>query len=859
MNKKLEINIGKKPDIVFQFDQFLNVEQAVDKFINKKGNLEKLIAPLLPKNIEETIQKLIPEVNDGYTPQKGVDYDDGKDWETPSEEKIVALIEPRIPKPIKWDDGKTPKKWIDYFTKQELQEIKKALKESILAELPKRLSDEEINIKFDGVYKSLNASGGAMFLRQLRDVNVGTPDELQYWLTYNKARQEFALTQITWWGGGTVDTVVAGTGITVDATDPANPIVATTITQYTDEMAQDAVGNAVGNWLDYDDATGAISVDETELTHNSLGSKQGGTTNEYYHLTSAQHTIVSNTTASFTTADETKLDNITVTQAVNLDTMEADIAALANGMVYKGNWDASAWTFPWAWVAQTWWFYTVSVGGTVDSVVFNVDDRLVATTDNASTTVYAWNWTKLDATDAVTSVFGRTGNVTATNGDYTASNITNVPAWNISSVTVQNAINELDSEKQPLDAQLTSVAGLSYTGNALKVMRVNAGETDFELATISSSGATTALDNLASVAINTTLVSDTDNTDDLGTTLKKWANLFVTTIGATATRVTKGWFTDLEVTNAIAGSITGSAATLTTGRTIGTATGDVTSAGSSFNGSANNTNAYTIANSAVTLAKMADLAQDQFIGRTTASTWVPQTATITAAARTVLDDTTVAAMVDTLGGATSTGTGGLVRATSPTLVTPALGTPASGNLSNCTGIPAPSGIGWSLKEYSTATASGITSGTLDLATDWKYKILVQCSAASATSKTLYWKINWVTTANSYWNIMQGRNYDGTTAANENLDFKDSQWQFTSNGWNAYTMEFDLSILSYDGTNSRVIGHSNVSGLYQDSTEKIMMIEGTHYQTTQTNVTSINFNVTTGSWVWKMWIYQLKTS
>lgn len=49
MNKKLEINIGKKPDIVFQFDQFLNVEQAVDKFLNKKSNLEKLIAPLMPQ------------------------------------------------------------------------------------------------------------------------------------------------------------------------------------------------------------------------------------------------------------------------------------------------------------------------------------------------------------------------------------------------------------------------------------------------------------------------------------------------------------------------------------------------------------------------------------------------------------------------------------------------------------------------------------------------------------------------------------------------------------------------------------------------------------------------------------------
>lgn len=96
---------------------------------------------------------------------------------------------------------------------------------------------------------------------------------------------------------------------------------------------------------------------------------------------------------------------------------------------------------------------------------------------------------------------------------------------------------------------------------------------------------------------------------------------------------------------------------------------------------------WTIDAGSVTLAKMANLAQDQFIGRTTASTGVPETATITAAARTVLDDTTVAAMVNTLGGATSTGSGGLVRATSPTLVTPALGTPASGTLTNCTGLP----------------------------------------------------------------------------------------------------------------------------------------------------------------------------
>lgn len=66
--------------------------------------------------------------------------------------------------------------------------------------------------------------------------------------------------------------------------------------------------------------------------------------------------------------------------------------------------------------------------------------------------------------------------------------------------------------------------------------------------------------------------------------------------------------------------------------------------------------------------------------------------TITAAALTVLDDATVAAMVDTLGGAASTGTGGLVRATSPTLVTPLLGTPTSGTLTNCTGLPISTGV-----------------------------------------------------------------------------------------------------------------------------------------------------------------------
>jgi hypothetical protein len=92
----------------------------------------------------------------------------------------------------------------------------------------------------------------------------------------------------------------------------------------------------------------------------------------------------------------------------------------------------------------------------------------------------------------------------------------------------------------------------------------------------------------------------------------------------------------------VATNLTGTAAGLTAGTVTTNAnlTGPVTSVG----------NATTIAAGVVTLAMQADLAQDQFIGRTTASTGVPQTTTITAAARTVLDDTTVGAMLTTLGG-----------------------------------------------------------------------------------------------------------------------------------------------------------------------------------------------------------------
>ncbi len=64
----------------------------------------------------------------------------------------------------------------------------------------------------------------------------------------------------------------------------------------------------------------------------------------------------------------------------------------------------------------------------------------------------------------VTSIFGRTGIVTATSGDYMASQITNIAAGDIAATNLQVAINELDSEKVPTARTLSTNADSGLTG-----------------------------------------------------------------------------------------------------------------------------------------------------------------------------------------------------------------------------------------------------------------------------------------------------------------------------------------------------------------------------------------------------------
>lgn len=191
---------------------------------------------------------------------------------------------------------------------------------------------------------------------------------------------------------------------------------------YTDKKAQDAIGGILTDTatvnLTYDTGGGAPVIAADVLDAPTVGGR-----NAAYLLSRANHTgtqsadtIIDGTTNKVLSASNaTKLGHISVTKDINLDDVVSQIDALGTVVVLKGEWDASAGTFPSD--AKAGYSYIVTTAGTVDGVDFAVNDRLLALVDSAADDTYADNWLKLDYTDQVLSVNGGTGAVVLDTGD----------------------------------------------------------------------------------------------------------------------------------------------------------------------------------------------------------------------------------------------------------------------------------------------------------------------------------------------------------------------------------------------------------------------------------------------------------
>jgi hypothetical protein len=143
-------------------------------------------------------------------------------------------------------------------------------------------------------------------------------------------------------------------------------------------------------------------------------------------------------------------------------------------------------------------FYIVSTGGTFATITFAIGDWIISGG--------ADGWSKVDNTDNVASVFGRTGTVTATNGDYTASNITNVPAGDIVATEVQAAINELDGDKLAKASNLSDLVsnstartnlGLGSAATQADTYFLQAANNLSDLASVTTSRSNLALGTIA--------------------------------------------------------------------------------------------------------------------------------------------------------------------------------------------------------------------------------------------------------------------------------------------------------------------------------------------------------------------------
>lgn len=147
-----------------------------------------------------------------------------------------------------------------------------------------------------------------------------------------------------------------------------------------------------------------------------------------------------------------------------------------------------------------------------------------------------------DITDDLGSQSKRWNNIyaaTLQTGD-TAADTLKIGAYDVDGAALETFIT-LTADNTPTCALAGGVTSVTQSASDNSTKIATTAYTDNQATLAASTKANTSLNNLAAVAINTTLVSDTDITDDLGTQAVRWRNIYTSTVqtGDTATDTLK--------------------------------------------------------------------------------------------------------------------------------------------------------------------------------------------------------------------------------------------------------------------------------------------------------------------------------
>lgn len=298
----------------------------------------------------------------------------------------------------------------------------------------------------------------------------GTPDD---------ATLEFSNGHVQQKDGGTTDAKIGNRTITDTTTPAAAAATLTSLLGQIGNMLKGITGKS--NWYTAPAATLEATNNHINATAaGTHGSAVAATANTLMHRDANGRAKVAAPSASDDIAIKSTVDAAITTAAADATT-KANAAAAAsvpltqkgavNGVAplgsdakiaetylpdsiigqveYQGTWNATTNTpaLPAAAAANKGWYFVVATAGTYNSIDFQVGDWIISN---------GLVWQKVDNTDAVPTVFGRTGNIVAATNDYTWAQI-NKATSSLADITTRSA-SDLSSGTLPA-ARLPAIGG----------------------------------------------------------------------------------------------------------------------------------------------------------------------------------------------------------------------------------------------------------------------------------------------------------------------------------------------------------------------------------------------------------------